>query len=369
MNEMSDASGVELALIRKAMAGAIPINGSIELLPLCNMNCNMCYVRLDRQQMESQGRMRSADEWLAIAGQMQKAGTLFLLLTGGEPLLYPEFRSLYTSIQKLGIVITVNTNGTLIDEDWAKFFAEHKPRRINITLYGSSSETYDRLCHYKDGFERTVNAIKLLKAKGVDAKLNYSAVSANVSDLLVAFELADQLDVPINVDPYMYPSVRERGGEYDLGQRLSPVDAAKVWIQNLKHSYQGDEFDHIRSSLINAVYSRKNMETPDDPSGLECMASNCSFTINWQGKMRPCVMLSEPSISVFDNGFSDAWNMIRENVPSLSINEKCHSCHLRPLCRICPASAMGECGSYDAVPRYLCEMAEEVYINLQQSDL
>lgn len=66
------------------------------------------------------------EEWTKTAEDMMKAGTLFVLLTGGEPLLYPHFRELYQKLRELGMIITINTNGTLINEAWADFFAENK---------------------------------------------------------------------------------------------------------------------------------------------------------------------------------------------------------------------------------------------------
>lgn len=92
----------EKYLIERAARGQIPLNASLELLPVCNMNCDMCYVRLSREEMERQGRLRRADEWLALADQMKEAGTLFVLLTGGEPLLYPGFREVYMGLRKWG---------------------------------------------------------------------------------------------------------------------------------------------------------------------------------------------------------------------------------------------------------------------------
>ena len=83
MEHLEGASAAERALIDRASEQRMPINGSIELLPLCNMNCEMCYVRLSREEMERQGRLRTAEEWLSVARQMKDAGTLFLLLTGG----------------------------------------------------------------------------------------------------------------------------------------------------------------------------------------------------------------------------------------------------------------------------------------------
>lgn len=85
--------------------------------------------------MAARGKLRTVNEWIALSEQMQRAGVLFLLLTGGEPLLYPGFKELFTHLKKAGMILTVNTNGTLIDEEWADFFAKNPPRRINTLLW------------------------------------------------------------------------------------------------------------------------------------------------------------------------------------------------------------------------------------------
>ena len=77
MNYMDDASTFERSLLQKARQKHIPVTGALELLPLCNMNCDMCYVRLSRSEMERQGRLRTVEEWVRLAEQMQKAGTCF----------------------------------------------------------------------------------------------------------------------------------------------------------------------------------------------------------------------------------------------------------------------------------------------------
>ena len=74
MNYMDDASTFERSFLQKARQQHIPITGALELLPLCNMNCDMCYVRLSRSEMECQGQLRTVDEWILLAQQMQKAG-------------------------------------------------------------------------------------------------------------------------------------------------------------------------------------------------------------------------------------------------------------------------------------------------------
>ena len=142
----------EKALRDKADRAYTPFGGCIELLPVCNMDCKMCYVRMSREEMDRAGRMLSCDEWLNITRQAADMGVMNLLLTGGEPLLYPEFKRLYRGLQQMGIILSVNTNGTLIDEEWADFFAESYCRRISISLYGKDDATYGELCRNPRGF-------------------------------------------------------------------------------------------------------------------------------------------------------------------------------------------------------------------------
>ena len=363
MNEMADATPVELSLLRQAVQEGIPINGSLELLPLCNMDCDMCYVRLSKEEMEKRGQLRTITEWLSLAHEMKTAGTLFLLLTGGEPLLYHDFRTLYTELRSLGMILTVNTNGTLLDEDWADFFAAWKPRRINLTLYGTDADTYEQLCHYRKGYEKTIHAIHLLKERGIDLKVGCSAVPKNETDTEKIFALGEELSVPIHIDSYMYPATRERASEYDKTARLEPEEAASIWFQDLKHAMSVSNYKIYREQLLRtAEQLRIRAESPaQEIFGTQCMAGNCSFTINWQGEMRPCVMLSSPSAPVFQTGFQKAWKQLQTKLKTLHINSKCNTCYLRPFCHICPASALYESGSYDGIPDYICKLAEASY--------
>lgn len=357
MEPLEGATTVERMLLDQAKRTRTPANGSIELLPLCNMNCDMCYVRLSREEMEAKGRLRTADEWLEIGRQMKDAGVLFLLLTGGEPFLYPDFRRLYLELRKMGMIITINTNGTLIDEDLAEFFGKYKPRRVNITLYGADEETYDKLCHYPRGYEKTLRGIRLLREQGVDVKVGGSLARANQDDLDKLLDIGEELDIPVRVDTYMMPATRERDLSYNMQSRLNPEEAARARIHALKREMGPELFpQYVRQSVERADHPEP---AEAKPGHISCMAGQCSFTINWQGEMRPCVILTEPAISVFEVGFEAAWKYIVEETRKILLNEKCSTCHMRHLCRTCAASALLETGSYDGVPDYMCRYAGE----------
>lgn len=363
MEVLEGASSGERFLMGKAASANVPINGSMELLPLCNMNCDMCYVRLSRTEMERQGRLRCAEEWLELGKQMKESGVLFLLLTGGEPLLFPDFKWLYLELKKLGFILTINTNGTLIDEEWAAFFGMHKPRRINITLYGADEETYTKLCHYPGGFSKVLRGVQLLKAQGVDVKLAGSITKANVDEMDRLAEIGNELDVPMHMDTYMMAATRERELPFNVQSRMDPVTAGRATIKALKYSMTPNFFcQYIKQTLERVSENRGDAI----PKGMTCYAGRCSFTINWQGQMRPCVVMTEPAVNVFEEGFAAAWKQINEACSCILLNGKCSACRLRCLCRICAAGALLETGDYMGVPEYLCKFAKASFEAVQE---
>lgn len=76
----------------KAEKSGIPLSGTFELTPVCNFSCRMCYVRKTAEEVRNSSRpMRTLEQWLALAREARDAGMLYLLLTGGEPTIWPGF--------------------------------------------------------------------------------------------------------------------------------------------------------------------------------------------------------------------------------------------------------------------------------------
>ena len=120
----------------KGAALGMPVAGNFELTGRCNFGCKMCYVHNSDGSDEL-----SAEQWIEIGRQAAEKGMVFLLLTGGEPFLRKDFKEIYLALKKLGLLISINTNGSLIDDEMFDFLTENPPLRMNISLYGSSNET------------------------------------------------------------------------------------------------------------------------------------------------------------------------------------------------------------------------------------
>ena len=133
---------------------------------------------------------------------------LFLLLTGGEPLIRKDFRYLLTELKKMGLLVSVNSNGSLIDRDWLDFFRHEPPFRFNITLYGGSEETYERLCG-RPMFGRVTENIRALRQLGIGVKLNASMTrirggyGGDAVQFLAAGDAADFTDPVLHIGPLL----------------------------------------------------------------------------------------------------------------------------------------------------------------------
>ena len=359
MTPFTPATKIEERLVQSATEKQIPLGGSFELLPLCNMNCRMCFLRLNPEEMKAQGRLRTAEEWLELAVQAKNAGMLFLLLTGGEPFLYPEITELYPQLAKLGLYITINTNGTLITEAHADMLQRHLPRRVNITLYGSSDELYGRLCGNPHGFTQTMRAIRLLKDRNIPLKLNGSLTVDNREDLKNIQWIAHELDIPLEVDTYMYPSSRKGTCPFDQSSRLTPEEAAAGYVEVKREELKEDEFWELAKAMSQCYYDGKDFEGSCALEPMPCRAGLSAFWVNWKGFMTPCIFMEEPGIPVFEEGFEKSWEYIRQERRKIFMPQACTKCGKRAVCQVCAACACTETGSFAGKPEYMCRLTEE----------
>lgn len=346
----------------KASRNKIPLSGTFELSPCCNLDCKMCYIRKTKQEVESLGGEINVDKWLKLAKECKDAGMLFLLLTGGEPFLYKGFKELYLELIKMGFIITINTNGTLIDEEVISWLVKNPPSRINMTLYGSSRETYDRLCNNPKAFDKAIKAAKLLKNAGISIKFNASMTPYNIEDLDELYKIAEDINIYIQATSYMFPPIRRDKAMIGCGDRFDAKEAAYYSVKIDKHRLTEEEFRQRAKSMKNniLIYEDDNEMVDIDPEGLKCRAGKSCFWINWKGEMSPCGMMNEPISYPFKEGFINAWYNIIDKTKQITMPVECTKCKKRPICNVCGASAVAETGGYLQSPRYICKMTDEI---------
>ncbi len=342
----------------KAAHMRIPLNGTFEITPVCNMNCKMCYVRMSREQQEAIRPLRSAAEWLALAEEAKKAGLLYLLITGGEPFAHPQCREILTGLQKMGFVLSVNSNGTMITEETVAWLKECPPTRINITLYGASDDTYSRLCGNPHGFTQTTKAIRLLLDAGISVKLNCSVTPYNAMDLeeIVSFAMDNHL--VIQPTSYMFPPLRKDPGMIGMNDRFTPEEAA-YYSAKIELLLGGkDRFLARPEEDLPPLSADPDDNCDGIGDGIRCRAGKCSFWVTWDGKLMPCGMLpSTIEGNVFEDGFLNSWKKAVEMSACIRLPAQCVACKLKESCKACAAMVFTESGSFDKVPQYRCQMA------------
>lgn len=335
----------------------LPISGTFELTPLCNMNCKMCYVRKSKEEQEEEGSLLKTVDWIKIAKEAVDQGLLYLLITGGEPFLYPGVLELLEELNKLGLVISLNTNGTLITEEVVERLTKFPPVKINITLYGASNETYSKLCQNPNGFDQVMNAIHLLKDKGFNIKLNCSVTPYNKQDLPEMIKIAERENLIIETAGYMFPPVRKNKKLIGNNFRLSPEEAAELRAQSYLRNHGENDFrltaesfksDRNQTDLLSVKSYQNNLK-------VRCGAGRDSFWINWKGQMLPCGMFPVNPIDIKDKGFIEGWNMTVDFIKSLTLSKKCAGCPDRKNCSVCAASMFAETGNFDSAPEYICK--------------
>jgi len=346
-------------LHRKASVARIPLSGSFELTPVCNMSCKMCYVRMTRQQQEAIAPLHSAAEWLALAAEAKNHGLLYILLTGGEPFLHPEFRQILEGLHRMGFVISINSNGTMIDEACVDWLKECPPNRVNITLYGASNETYARLCGNPKGFTQVTRAIQLLTDAGISVKLNCSVTPHNASDFDDIMAFAREHDLVIQSSSYMFPPLRRDPTMIGRNERLDPEEAA-YFSAKIELAMSGRDAFLSRPDISLPPLSGDTDESCGcDGESIRCRAGRCSFWVTWEGRLMPCGMIPvKGEKSVFKQDFMLCWGDAVRAADAIRLPAKCAACALKDTCRTCAAMVITETGAYDCAPKYRCAMAE-----------
>lgn len=339
----------------------LPISGTFELTSRCNFDCKMCYVHSSECNALKESEI-SAEKWIELGREARDAGMIFLLLTGGEPLIRKDFPKIYKALNELGLIISINTNASLIDDEIIELFSQYVPHRVNISLYGGSGETYRNLC-VNDSFEKVLGNIKRLREIGVAVKINSSITPYNFSDAELIYDITKRLDLQIKTTSYLYPPLRF--GESNTGVnsgRFSAKEAAYAKIKCDLLRYGREEFLNRAERLKNGISLSDDecLEPVEEGTGIRCRAGVTSFWVNWKGDMSACGIIPDNEFNVFEKGFDFCWQSIREKTGKIRLPKECVSCKYKDICCVCAASCLCETGSYSEKPEYVCEYTKNI---------
>ncbi len=351
-------------LAGKSLQMGVPLSGTFELSPVCNFACKMCYVRKTKKEVQESPRsILTLDDWRAIAREAKEAGMLYLLLTGGEPLLWPDFWTLYEELVDLGFLVSINTNGSLIDEEAIARFRKRPPQKISITLYGANDATYRRLCGVDGVFTRVDGAIRSLVKNQITVKINCSLTPENAADLDWIVDYGKNLGVIVMVATYMFPPIRRDPAQIGENARFTPEENARYMLRYLRRDRGEKAYKAYLQSILNGSVEPPGLEEGciDPMDGkIRCRAGRASFWITWDGWMTPCGMMPQPKVDLMQQNFNSCWQAILDICRELRLSGLCENCPNHRLCHTCGAIACAETGSVSGIPTYLCHTAREL---------
>jgi radical SAM protein with 4Fe4S-binding SPASM domain len=349
----------EFSLWRKLDERRVPLNFDLEVTARCNNDCRHCYINLPAGDPEARRTELTLAEISDIADQAVALDALACLITGGEPLLRDDFADIYIALRRKGLLVSVFTNACLVTEEHVALFKKHPPRAVEVTVYGVTEQTYERVTGRSGSYGAFRRGLDLLLDNGIKVRLKAMALRSNVPELpaIAAFCRAHTMDY-FRFDPLLHlrHDSDPRRNQDIRDERLSPAEIVAV--------EQGDE-ERARSlekgcdKLIVPEFADYRCDHL-----FHCGAGNKSFFVSYDGIFRLCADLWHPDCT-YDlrrGRLAQAWDELVPRVRDMrSANpeflERCRRCPIINLCLWCPAHAHLETGELDGFSQYFCDVA------------
>ena len=332
-------------LIKRPQGKRIPLSGTLELTFRCNNRCLHCYVNQPAHHEKVREKELSSTEIYRLLDNMAQEGTLWLLLTGGEPLLRPDFEDIYLYAKKKGFLITLFTNGTLITPALVDFLKEFPPRFIEITLYGATEGTYEKVTQMPGSYQRCRRGIDLLQEGEIPLKLKTVVMNQNRDEFVATKRFVEGLGLEFRFDALLNGSL---DGSKDMRRmRISPQQVVEL-----------DLGDPQRCQAFRRLYERAKGEEPDREHLFRCGAGLWSFHIDPYGLLSLCNMARTPSYDLRHGTFAEGWHelfpLVREQ--RAVRDNPCLECGLIHMCDQCPGWSQLERSDPGVPVDYLCRV-------------
>ncbi|MFZ9889932.1 MAG: radical SAM protein, partial [Myxococcota bacterium] len=293
----------------------------------CNLRCAHCYE--SEETHPSHLRLSLAD-YERVFDELAALGVLVVTFSGGEVFLRRDFLDLVALARKKRFAVRIYTSGTLLDERKADEVKRLKVSEVHISLYSHDAEVHDGFTGIPGSWRRSVEAMRLLRARGVNTTMKTSVMTINIDHLDELVALAQSLDVSLLLSPEVYACIS--GDEAPTAYRVPPEE------------------------LATKLFARPELQDRLDP---EAMQSDCGGTGRWtegaglcgvaqklitvgaDGNIYPCAMYPRAGGHLRDGSIEDIWFRSRlfDELRRTRFRDmtKCSSCDVKAHCSPCMA--------------------------------
>jgi len=348
--EIQEYADWSLGVHQRLGGNRVPFSGTLELTQRCNNRCAHCYNNLSINDQDARQRELPYAEWCHIIDEIAAAGCLWLLVTGGEIFLRKDFLDIYTYAGQKGLLISLFTNGTLITPEIADHLVRQPPFSIEITLYGRTRQTYERVAGVAGSFERCMHGVRLLMERDLPLKLKTMALTLNKHEIREMKQFAEvELGLEFKFDPIINP--RCDGSQGPLAVRLTPAEVVELDLRDPDRITEWNEFcDKFNGQGL----------SPGQADMLwRCGGGQNSFAIDPYGRLRMCILSFSDAYDLRRGSFQEGWEQFLYPLTQKKITRKtkCVSCSIIDMCGMCPANAELECRDAEAPVDFLCQVA------------
>ena len=322
----------------------------IDLTYRCSNNCVHCYCVDNNSDKSCE---MNTEKIKSILDELKSLGCLWLSFSGGEPFLRKDFMEIYLYAKKLGFIISIMTNATLITEEIAQTLSKYKPIQINVSIYGSNEKTYEAVSRVKGTFNKFRNGIFLLKKYGLNVQLQTILMSVIKDDLFNIQKFSKENGFGYcKFDPFLFNDIYRTQKSYPY--RMRPEQ-----IVQLETSDKSRESSWMRFSQKVKEHGFKNAEKPTDC----CSTAGISkIHIDPYGNIMGCNLLREPCFNLNDYSLAEAREKLMESLSNILSKKyrddfKCRECDVRLYCNCCPGVSYIENNNYYSKSQYACEIA------------
>lgn len=310
----------------KAFRLNVPLNVQLDLTYRCNERCVHCY--LDHHD---HGEMTTT-EIKHLLQDMADAGVFILTLSGGEIFVRKDIFEIIEHARRLMFCVRLKTNATLIGEQEATRLRDLAIESIQVSIYSHRADVHDAVTLLPGSLERSLKAIRFLKAHGLKVIIANVLMTHNAGDYAKVRRLAADLGVECTLDPTITPmmdgdrSVLSLGVDHDV---LSEVFRDEELVGD------AESFCAIPAEV-----------GEDDLESTPCSAGHTACYVSPYGDVFPCVQFPLPTGNVRREHFIDIWRHSTQMNEVRSIRVKdlptCSSCTHASSCSRCPGLAYME---------------------------
>lgn len=159
----------------------------------CNLACRHCWMGPRFDAEGDRYPTLSVDVFETAIREAKPLGLTGVKLTGGEPLLHPQFNSLLEIVRREDLRLTIETNGLLCTPEIASEIAKSPKRFVSVSIDGTDAETHEWVRGVTGSFEAACQAVRNLVAAGIKPQVIFTVMRKNASQVDAMVRMVEEL--------------------------------------------------------------------------------------------------------------------------------------------------------------------------------